>query len=157
MAKAPARALKVYETQLGFYDTVVAASSQAAALRAWGMHQNLFAGGAARIAVDKAAIAAALEHPEKPLRRATGSKDAFSLEPTSLPKIPDLPKKRTPQRSAKAAPPPRPTADRSALDTAEATLRDLDDQRRQEEAAFKREANALEARREKYRKAGGLE
>jgi hypothetical protein len=36
---------KVFQAQFGFYDTVVAAPSQVAALRAWGIHQNLFAGG----------------------------------------------------------------------------------------------------------------
>ena len=34
--------LKVSQAQFGFFDTVVAAPSQAAALRAWGVNQNLF-------------------------------------------------------------------------------------------------------------------
>jgi hypothetical protein len=40
--------LKAYQAQIGFYDTVVAAPSQAAALRVWGVRQNLFAGDEAR-------------------------------------------------------------------------------------------------------------
>jgi len=43
--KLPAkRKLKVFQAQLGFYDTVVAVPGRAAALRAWGVHQDLFAG-----------------------------------------------------------------------------------------------------------------
>lgn len=60
------RKLKVFQAQFGFYDTVVAAPSQAAALRAWGTHQDLFASGAATVTTDEAAIAAALAHPETP-------------------------------------------------------------------------------------------
>ncbi|SFK88317.1 hypothetical protein SAMN05444581_1394 [Methylocapsa palsarum] len=85
------RKLKVFQTQFSFYDTVVSASSQAAALRVWGTHQNLFAGGDARIATDEAAVQAALKHPETPLRRVVGSKDPFQLVPASLPKEPDAP------------------------------------------------------------------
>ena len=91
MPKTPTRKLKVFQAQFGFFDTVVVAPSQAAALRAWGTHRNLFATGHARVATDEAAIAAALEHPGTLLRRAVGSNDPFALEPTSLPKIPDLP------------------------------------------------------------------
>ena len=60
-----ARKLKVFQAQFGFYDTVVVASSQTAALLAWGTHQNLFASGEAKVATDEAAVAAALEHPDR--------------------------------------------------------------------------------------------
>ena len=73
------RALKVYQTQIGFYDLVVAAPSQAAALRAWGIHLNMFADGSARIATDEQAITAALAQPEMPLKRGVGTNDPFSL------------------------------------------------------------------------------
>ena len=63
MGEAPARKLKVFQAQLGFYDTVVAAPSQAAALRAWGVHQNLFADGLARITDEEHAVEAALAQP----------------------------------------------------------------------------------------------
>jgi len=180
VAKARARKLKVFEAQFGFYDTVVAAPSQAAALRAWGTHQNLFASGEARVTTDEAAVKAATEHPETPLRRAVGSNDPFELEPKSLPKVPDAPK-RPPALKAKAAAPPKakpqPAADRSKLDAAEKALRDLDDRRKAEETDLRQEEEALEAKkadaqasyvaarkaataavveaREAYRKAGG--
>ncbi|MEW5683905.1 MAG: hypothetical protein AB1942_03195 [Pseudomonadota bacterium] len=143
------RKLKVFQAQFGFYDTVVAAPSQAAALRAWGTHQNLFASGEAKITTDEAAIAAAVAHPETPLRRAVGSNEPFALEPTGLPAVPDAPKKAAPKAKAKAKPvaPPKPPADRSKLDAAEKALKDLDESRKREEARLRREAEAFEARR----------
>lgn len=150
MARAPGRKLKVFQAQFGFYDTVVAAPSRAAALRAWGTRQDLFANGEATVATDEAAILAATAHPETPLRRAVGSRDAFALEPTSLPKVPDAPKRAavSPAVKPKPARPPGPTADRSKLDAAEKALAQLDERRKREEAGFRREAEGLEARRE---------
>lgn len=150
MAKAPARRLKVFQAQFGFYDTVVAAPSQAAALRAWGIHQNLFADGRASITDDAQAVEAALAHPETPLRRAVGSADPFALEPTSLPKVPDTPTKKAvkPALKAKPAPPPKPPADRTALDAAEAKLGMLDEARKREEADFRRRQDELDAQRD---------
>lgn len=144
------RRLKVFEARIGFYDTVVAAPSQAAALRAWGVHQNLFAAGEARVATDEAAIAAATAHPETPLRRAIGSRDAFALEPSSLPKVPDAPKTKATKPAAKPKPakPPPPPADRAKLDAAEAALKTLDEVRKREEAALARDQDELDARRE---------
>jgi len=150
MAKAPGRKLKVFQAQFGFYDTVVAAPSRAAALRAWGTRQDLFASGEATVSTDESAIAAAVANPEIPLRRAVGSKDAFALEPTSLPAVPDAPKKPVkPKANAKASasPPAKPPADRSKLDAAERALSKLDNQRKQEEAEFRRQAEALEDQR----------
>lgn len=143
------RKLKVFQAQFGFYDTVVAAPSQAAALRAWGVNQNLFASGEAKVATDEAAIAVATAHPETPLRRAVGSRDPFALEPTSLPDVPAAPKTTAAKAPAKAKPPApvRPPADRSNLDAAEKALGELDERRKAEEAAFRREAEDLETRR----------
>src|SRR5205085_10312942 len=62
---ARARKLKVFQAQIGFYDTVVAAPSQAAALRAWGIRQNLFADGLARTTDEPQAVEAALATPER--------------------------------------------------------------------------------------------
>jgi hypothetical protein len=146
---AKGRRLKVFEAQIGFYDTVVAAPSQAAALRAWGVHQNLFAAGEARLATDAAAIAAATAHPETPLRRALGSKDAFALEAASLPKVPAAPSKAAgkPAAKPKAVKPP-PPADRSKLDAAETALKALDEARKREEATLARVQADLDARRD---------
>ena len=143
MARSGERRFKVFQAQLGFFETVVAAPSQAAALRAWGVHQNLFADGQARVTDDPQAVRSALAHPGVPLKRAVGSKDPFALEPVSLPQVPEAPKKT----KAKAAAPPRPPADRSALDAAEEAFRGLDDNRRAEEATFRQRQDALDADR----------
>ena len=143
------RKLKVFQAQFGFYDTVVAAPSQAAALRAWGVNQNLFASGEAKITTDAAAVAVATANPETPLRRAVGSNDPFALEPTSLPDVPDPPKTPAAKPAAKAKPaaPREPPPDRSKLDAAEKALGALDDERKRQEASFRKEADDLETRR----------
>jgi len=140
--------LKVYAAQFGFHDSVVAARNQAAALEAWGTRQNLFAEGRAKVTDDPDAIAAALAHPEVPLRRAVGSKDAFSLEP-GLPQVPDAPKRKKPDlKVVKAAPAPTPKAappDRSDLTAAEKALTAINSRRLDEEAALAERRAALEA------------
>jgi hypothetical protein len=150
VAKPAGKRLKVFQAQFGFYDTVVAAPSQGAALRAWGIRQNLFASGEARLTTDNAAVAAATAHPETPLRRAVGSDDPFVLEPTGLPNIPDAPKKPAAKVPAKppTAAPASPPVDRSKLAEAEQALRALDHRRKNEEADFRREADDFDARRQ---------
>jgi hypothetical protein len=144
MAKPPR--LKVFQAQFGFFDSVVAASSQTAALRAWGTHQNLFADGQAHVTTDEAAVKAALAHPETPLRRAVGSNDGLELNPASLPKIPDAPKEAASSRAkSQTKAPPKPPADRSKLDATEATLRTLDDDRTREEAELRLRRDKLDA------------
>jgi hypothetical protein len=148
LAKKPARKLKVFQAQFGFYDTVVAAPSKAAALRAWGIHQDIFASGQARPTEDPQAVEAALAHPETPLKRAVGSKDPFALE-AALPKVPDAPKRPAAKAAPKAKlaplPKPKPPADRTALDAAEAALKKLDDARKREEAELRRRQDELDA------------
>jgi hypothetical protein len=143
------RKLKVFQAQFGFYDTVVAAASQAEALRAWGTHQNLFASGDAKVTTDQAAVAAALKHPQTPLRRAVGSTDAFQLEPTGLPAVPDAPNrgaaKRAPKKAEVAAP-TAPPADRRALDAAEAAVHTVDEARKREEADLRQRQDELDAK-----------
>ena len=143
---AKAQRLKVFEAAFGFHDSVVAAPSQAAALRAWGTRQNLFAEGQARIATDEAAVKAALAHPEIPLRRAIGSKDAFALAPTGLPTLPDAPKPPKGKAAGKSKPTPaKPVADRRVLDAAEEVLHALDADREREEADLRRRQEDLDA------------
>lgn len=147
MAKAPRR-LKVYQAQFGFHDSVVAAPNQAAALAAWGIRQNLFAEGRAKVAHDPSAVEAALAHPETPLRRAIGSNDPFSLEP-NLPQIPDPPKRPKPAlkvvAKVKAPEPARPPPDRAQVDDAEKRLTAINARRLKEEADIQGRREALEA------------
>lgn len=149
MAKTPApRRLKVYQAQFGFHDSVVAAPNQAAALAAWGTRQNLFAEGRAKVSDDPDATAAALAHPEVPLRRAVGSKEPFSLEP-GLPQVPASARRGKPALKvvAKVAPAARtaPPPDRSALDAAQKALTAINARRLDEEKDFERRREALEA------------
>ena len=146
MPKAPTRKLKVFQAQFGFHDSVVAAPSQAAALRAWGTHQNLFANGQACVTTEPKAVEAALAHPETPLLRPVGSDEAFQLKPTTLPKVPEPPKRPAAKPAAKAKPEPAPKveADRSALNAAEAARRKLDEARKREEADLRRRQDELD-------------
>jgi len=175
VAAAKGRKLKVFQAPFGFYESVVAAPSQAAALRAWGSHQNLFSEGLAKLVTDEAAIKAALAHPETPLLRAVGSNDPFALEARSLPKLPNA-SKSAKGTNRKAKPEPRPP-DRSGLDIAETAMRRLEQARKAEEEEYRRRRGrldreeaearaayiaakkkadaALEAERTAYRRAGG--
>lgn len=92
-----ARSRKVYEAHLGFYDTVVAAFSQASALAAWGSTTDLFRMGIARVTDDPAKVKAALAKPGLVLRRPAGSDIAFSENPP-LPKISSGAAKAKPKR-----------------------------------------------------------
>ena len=84
---------KVYQTHLGFYDTVVAAYSQTSALAAWGSAQDLFQLGLARVTKDPAVVKAALAKPGRVLRRPAGSNIPYSETPPLL-KVPSKPKAR---------------------------------------------------------------
>ncbi len=145
MAKPRTPRLKVFEAQLGFFDSVVAAPSKAAALAAWGTHQDLFATGDARIATDEAAVKAALEHPETPLQRAVGTKDAFRLEPRAPPSGGF--KSSAERKAAK----PRPN--RTRLDPAEAALQRLDADHEREQAELQKLQDELDQRRTAAREA----
>ena len=160
----PAR-LKVFQAHLGFFDTVVAAPSRAAALKAWGSRQNLFRGGQARPASDSAAITAALAKPGIVLRRPIGTNGPFSENP-SLRQVPKAPKKapekqkpaqkpshvagkpravpiaRAARATAQPAAPPPP--DRSALDAAEKALSDLKSEEERALAALAKRKAALD-------------
>jgi hypothetical protein len=142
---ARGRRLKVFQTRLGFYDSVVAAPSQTAALRAWGIRQNLFGEGQAHLTDDPQAVEAARAHPETALRRVAGSHDPFELNPTALPEVPDAPK-RSAAKAVKAPKPAtaRPPADRAKLDAAEAALHAIDEARKREEARLRARQDALE-------------
>lgn len=151
MAKArPARKLKVYAAQIGFFDTIVAAPNQAAALAAWGVRQNLFAEGRARVSKDEANADAALANPGVPLRRAIGSLDAFSLEP-ALPRAPAAPGPPRLKVVAEAKGPVKPRPDRSALARAERALAAVNQRRAEEEADIRRRREALDAEDEASR------
>ncbi len=79
-----ARQLKTYITSIGFFDLAVAAPSMKAALEAWGAGSNLFHSGFAEETDNPKIVAATMGKPGVVLRRAVGSKVAFS-ENAALP------------------------------------------------------------------------
>jgi len=131
--------LKVYRTELGFFETVVAAPNQKAALAAWGVHQDLFAEDRADVTTEAAATKPALAHPGTPLRRPVGSDAAFEVEPEGLPSVPS--DGRRPRKVRKAAP------DRAALDRAEKRLAELRDTRERQARDFADRQSALDVER----------
>ena len=147
VAKARQPRLKVFQANLGFYESVVAAPSQAAALSAWGVRQDLFAEGEAHLATGAKSASAALAHPGQPLRRALGSKAPFEIDPASAPSIAG---KRTrgrasaPVASRPAKPAPEPP-DRSGLDSAQAALQAMDQDYEHQLAVFERRRHLLDA------------
>ncbi len=153
--------LKVFTARLGFFETIVAASSQKSALEAWGTHQDLFKDGGAAITTDADAVQAATAQPGVVLRRAVGAKGAFQPEsepPTDLPTPPPRRKVEAGEAGLTASPKPRPAPDRSRLTAAEealaradanldAALRDIDARR----TALDAEETDLRAKAERER------
>ena len=100
------RPLKVFRAHLGFYDTVVAATSKKAALQAWGARGGEFSHGFADVTNDAEAVKAALAQPGVVLRRLFGSHEPFKEEAdfSKLPKAKKLPVDKAGRaRAAKAA------------------------------------------------------
>ena len=78
---AKAARLNVYVTPAGFYDAVVAAPNQKAALAAWGVHANLFADGQAGPEEDPAWRDQALASPGEVIRKPRGDPTALMAQP----------------------------------------------------------------------------
>lgn len=70
--------LKVFVTSDGLTDYVVAVSSKAKALAAWGVRQDLFKEGAAHEADDPALVKAALAQPGEVLRKPAGTRGTLA-------------------------------------------------------------------------------
>jgi len=126
--------LKVFSANMGFFETVVAAPSQKAALAAWGTTQNLFSEGMAKLAEDPEIVAQALASPGKVLRRAVGSKAAFSAQPAP-PGVPEGRRKGS-----------RPAPDRSKLTKAEKALKAANASHERARADLERRLDELQSR-----------
>ena len=135
MAKAPR--LSVYVTPAGFYDAVVAAPNQKAALASWGVHANLFAEGAAKSEDDPEWREKALARPGEVIRKPRGDTAALLAQPA--PKASKTKAKAQTRKAPPSAPPP-PPADRGPLTKAEAALA-------QARTGAERAAEQLEERR----------
>lgn len=150
-----ARKLKTFVTTIGFFEMAVAAPSMKAALDAWGVPQNLFHQGFAVETDDPKIVSAAMAQPGLVVKRAVGSKSAFSENPalpTSLPvkaKPPaQKPKKAAiPKRAAKAL------ADRETARTQIAAFEKTHAKRERARAAAETKQAAAEARETRLREA----
>src|SRR6187402_2197200 len=141
--------LKVFKAQMGFYESVVAAPSQKAALDAWGTHQNLFQGGMAAVTDEAAAVKAATAKPGVVLRRPAGSRGGFEEASETLPKVPPAPRRKAETKSvtktAAAPKPPPPPPDRSELDAAEKAMENLEAEHQAKRSDLDRARQALDA------------
>ena len=151
--------LKVYRTPIGFHDAYVAATSQKAALQAWGSDADLFARGIAEVVTDEALSAEPLASPGKVIRKLRGTADeqlAVAIPDRSNASSRDNkdgepdPKRRTgslkkPAVAKKPPPPPRP--DRAALDAAEKAVEDAELRHDKEDRDLRKRLEALEQER----------
>jgi flagellar motility protein MotE (MotC chaperone) len=135
--------LKVFRAHLGFYDSVVAVTSQKKALEAWGASPQEFRHGFAAETSDPVAVRAALAAPGAVLRRPFGSAEDFALEP-SIPVVKGTLRKKPKQKPDRRAEAAKALAARKA-----AAQQDLD--RKLE--ALDAEEKKLSAAREKARAA----
>jgi len=124
--------LKVFVTSDGLTDYVVAVSSKAKALDAWGVRQDVFKEGAAHQTDDPALVKAATARPGEVLRRPAGTRDKLAkLKP------------------AKAAKPRGPTKTQlRKIATLEKQLADFDTDHDREAAALERARADLDRREE---------
>jgi hypothetical protein len=142
--------LKVFMTQIGFHNWLVAAPNQKAALEAWDVKENLFAIGSAQVVTDEDCIALALKSPGIPV--AVDAKHAFAKaskvlrlddhrkRAASPPSKTHTPKKAAVRRKRKA--------DRAKLDRAEQALEDFKKRSVRERAAIVRAQKALDLKAE---------
>lgn len=142
--------LKVYRTAVGFRDAYVAASSQAAALRAWGTEKNLFSRGMAEVVTDPALMEEPLSKPGDVVYRTRGSLKEQVAALGNLPRQKARNEARRDDASAPPQPPikrPRPKPSRAKLDAAERAIGALEEQRAQAEAEMRQRESALAAQR----------
>ena len=141
---------KVYLTRIGLKDWVVAVDSQKAALKAWDVHRNLFAEGAARATNDPVHVELAMKTPGQPVAVPGRVSEAALTDAAPRPprkakerasnvvRFPAKPHAASPARESKAPAAP----DRSKVDAAEQELR-----------AFEREAARARLEIEKRKRA----
>ena len=121
--------LKVFCATSGFHDSIVAAPSRPAALKAWGAKTDLFSMGAARLVTDPKIAKKALDRPGEVIRL----KRSGGGEEVAAPK----------RKKAKPKKPPS----RTRLKAAEERLAKLEAERSKELDAVERELKALEKKR----------
>ena len=147
------RKLKTFITNIGFFELAIAAPSMKAALEAWGMGHNAFQHGFAKQTDDPKIIAAAMAQPGVVLRRAVGTKGAFS-EHSELPK--DLWKLEAPKADPvrpKAKAPSKPSATPKPADDKKerAAILSFEKAKQRRDAAREKAKAEADAKHEKER------
>ena len=147
--------LKVFVTSDGLTDYVVATTSRPKALAAWGVHQDLFASGAAREVDDAALVKAATAQPDEVLERPAGSAarlKALKAAPARKKKEPSKAalKKVADLEAELAALEDRWAGQMASLETAR---RELDRREEREQAAYEAERAKVSGRLDKAREA----
>src|SRR5687768_8917597 len=121
--------LKVFCATSGFHDSIVAAPSRPAALKAWGAKTDLFSMGAARLVTDPKIAKKALDRPGEVIRlKRSGGGDEVAA----------------PKKKAKPQRPPS----RARLEAAEMKLAELETEQTKELQAIERELKAVEKKRD---------
>ena len=137
--------LKVYRTPIGFHDAYIAASSQKAALEAWGSDANLFARGVAEIVTDPKLTKEPLSRPGEIIRRARGT-DAEHF--AALPKEKRAAKKKPNASSQSAEVKPagrakRPKPRRDKVEAAELAIEQAEQRHQAENMELSRQEKQL--------------
>jgi len=123
--------LKVFCATSGFHDSIVAAPSRPAALKAWGARTDLFSMGVAKQVTDPQIVEKALARPGQVIRLRRSGDDAGSPAP---------------KKAASRKPPARPPS-RAKLAAAEKRLEELASKQAREREAVEREMETLERKR----------
>jgi hypothetical protein len=148
---------KVYLTRIGLKDWLVAVDSQKAALKAWDVHRNLFAEGAARLTNDPVHVELAMRTPGVPVavpgraseevsEAAPARKAAKVAAPSNVVRFPAKP--RAEVRAAQ--PKPARAPDRTKLEAAERELREFERAAARERAEIEKRRRALETELEAF-------
>lgn len=132
--------LKLFRTPIGFHDAYVAATSQKAALAAWGADADLFARGIAERVEDASIMEEAAAQPGRVIRRSRGTAEQH-LAVAGKSRAKPRPSGASPA-SGKPPRKPRPRPSRDKLDKAERRLE-------QQEKVVASRIRELEAERER--------
>lgn len=152
---------KVYITRIGVRDWLVAVDSQKAALKAWDVHRNLFAEGAARVTNDPVLVELAMGTPGVPVA-APGrpsiaeegvtpgpqrkARAALAAKPSNVVAFPEH------RRVERSLPKPatKPAVDRSKLEEAERELRAFEREAPKGRAAIEKRLRAVQGELEAF-------
>lgn len=136
--------LKVFCATSGFHDSIVAAPSKPAALKAWGAKTDLFSMGAARLVTDPKIAKKALDRPGEVIRLKRSGGGGEVAAPGKRKAKPKKPPSRAKLKAAEEKLAKLEAAQSEELDEIERELRTLERKRDQMAA---RHAKALSAAR----------